>query len=245
MIAWLGMYDMPALQPANDRFWAAIRERLGYGPERLDRGIDGWDAWQSEQLLLGQTCSLPYRAQLHGRVRLVGTPDYGLPGCPAGHYNSVLVVRADDPRAELVAFDGARVAFNDGLSQSGWAAPYAHFAAAGLAVGPSVATGAHVASAEAVRDGVADIAALDALTWALLNENRPETVRGLRELERTAPTPALPYVTGARQDAVRIADAIEAAIGDISQQDRTALHLLGLVRIPATEYLAQPIPPAP
>lgn len=245
MIAWLGMYDMPALQPVNDRLWAAIRERLGDGPAKLDREVDGWEAWQSDRLLFAQTCGLPYRARLHGHVGLVGTPDYGLPGCPPGHYNSVLVVRADDPRQTLVAYNGARFAYNDELSQSGWAAPFAHFFAAGLTIGPRVKTGAHAASVEAVRNSTADIAALDALTWALLQENRPEAVAGLRELERTAPTPALPYITGARQDADRIADAVETAIGDLAQQDREAMHLSGLVRIPATEYLALPIPPAP
>jgi len=29
MIAMLGMYDMPALHSANDRFWALIRAHLG------------------------------------------------------------------------------------------------------------------------------------------------------------------------------------------------------------------------
>ena len=35
--AMLGMYDMPALQPANDRFWDLIRGHLGDGHNQLSR----------------------------------------------------------------------------------------------------------------------------------------------------------------------------------------------------------------
>ena len=74
MIAMLGMYDMPAIQPANDRFWQAIRAHLGHGPETLTRDRDYWEMWQSPDLLLGQTCGLPYRSRLHGRVARIATP---------------------------------------------------------------------------------------------------------------------------------------------------------------------------
>lgn len=245
MIVWLGMYDMPPLQGANDRFWSAIRNRLGEGPEALRRDIHTWDVWLSPEMLLSQTCGLPFRARLHDKVQLVGTPDYGLPGCPPGHYNSALVVRADDPRASLAEFAHARLAFNDRLSQSGWGAPWAHFAAADVPIGPRLETGGHANSAAAVAEGQADIAALDALTWTLLQEHRPELTASLREIERTAPTPVLPYITAPHRDPAPIAAAIAGAIGDLSPEDRALLHLKGLVQIPAADYLALPIPPTP
>lgn len=245
MIVWLGMYDLPALQAANDRFWAAIRARLGEGPASLRRDIHTWEVWQSPDMLLAQTCGLPFRARLHEKVSLVGTPDYDLPGCPPGHYNSALVVRADDPRATLADFPHARFAFNDALSQSGWAAPWAHFQAAGVEIGPRLETGSHAASATAVAEGRADIAALDALTWTLLREHHPELTAGLRELDRTAPTPVLPYITAAGRDPAPLAKAITGAIDDLSPDDRALLHLRGLVQIPAEAYLALPIPPRP
>lgn len=244
MIAALGMYDMPALKPMHDRFWNAIRARLGYGPEALTRGGDFWDIWQSPELLLAQTCGFPYRARLHGHVALVGTPDYGLPGCPPGHYNSVLVVRKDDPRSDLSQFDGAAFAYNEALSQSGWAAPATHFATHGLLIGPRVKTGAHAASAQAVAEGRADIAAIDALTWTLLRRHGTGT-DDLREIDRTAPTPALPYITARARDPEPIFRAVAAAITDLSAADRDALHLEGLIAIPAEAYLAVETPPEP
>ena len=88
MIAALGMYDLPPIQGANDRLWLGIQHHLGRGPQTLNRHSDPWDIWQSPGLLFAQTCGMPYRTTLHGKVQLIGTPDYGLEGCPPGFYQS-------------------------------------------------------------------------------------------------------------------------------------------------------------
>lgn len=244
MIASLGMYDLPELQSANDRYWAAIRAELGFGPDALTRSDDLWSIWQDPDLLLAQTCGYPYRARLHGTVELVGTPDHGLPDCPPGHYRSVLVVRADDHRG-LAGFDGASLAFNDPQSQSGWAAPVGHLRPLGLRPGALVETGAHALSAGAVAEGRADLAGIDALTWLLLTEHRPALTGQLRVLAETAPTPALPYITARGREAGAIFAAVSRAIAGLAPDLRAALHLHGLVAIPAEEYLAMPTPPGP
>lgn len=244
MIAALGMYDMAPLHGANDRFWALIRDALGEGPARLTRDMDFNEIWQSPDLLLAQTCGLPYRTRLHGKVQLVGTPDYGLPGCPSGYYCSVLVVRADDDRSTIEEIAAGAMAFNDGGSQSGWAAPMTYLGGLGLAPGALLRTGGHALSAHAVAEGRADFAALDAMTWDLLREHDPVAGQ-LREVARTTPTPGLPLITAAGRDAEAIAAAVRQAIDGLSPQDRAALHLRGLVRIPAADYLAVPTPAAP
>lgn len=244
MIVLLGMYDRPETAAANDRFWTAIRARLGYGPEALTRGCDFWEAWQSPDLLLAQTCGLPYRARLHDKVTLVATPDYGLPGCPPGHYNSVFVAHRDDAGASLAELATGALAYNEPLSQSGWAAPEAHLSGLGLAPAALVQTGGHRASAEAVANRTARFAALDALTWELIRRY-DAFAADLVEVTRTAPTPALPFITASARDAKALAAALEGAIADLSDEDRTTLGLRGLCRLPAADYLAQPIPPAP
>lgn len=50
-------------------------------------------------------------------MALVGTPDFGLEGLPAGHCRSALVARRDDTRKGLADFDGATLACNDVHSQ--------------------------------------------------------------------------------------------------------------------------------
>lgn len=244
LVAHLGMYDRPETAGANDRFWSAIREQLGYGPASLTRDRDLWDVWRSPDLLLSQTCGMPYRTRLHGSVTLVGTPDHGLPGCPPGHYNSVFVARRDAPGDTLAAFANARFAYNEPLSQSGWAAPRTHFDALGLRFGALLQTGGHRASAHAVADGRADLAALDALTWELIRAH-DDFAQDLRVVARTDPTPALPFITALTRDPAPLVAAISAAIADLSAQDRADLHLRGLVEIPAEAYLAVATPPAP
>ena len=157
MIASLPMYDPPPLQAANDAFWGLIRDRLRaagmQAPAALTRTGDMWGHWTDPALVLSQTCGFPYRARLHGQVTLVGAPDFGVEGCPPGYYCSVFVVRRDDPRRRLAAFDGAVLAYNDPLSQSGWAAPQNEARLRGLRFVTGPRTGGHALSARAVAGG--------------------------------------------------------------------------------------------
>jgi len=248
MIASLGMYDRTETAPALDRFWAAIRDGLrargGHAPEALTRGDAAcWPAWQSPDLFFSQTCGLPFRSGLLQHVSIVGTPDSGVEGCGPGYYRSDFIARADDQRQTPGDFTGAAFAFNEGLSQSGWAAAVAWFVARGLDLRPCVESGSHRQSALSVLNGLADFAAIDAVTWSLLCKHEDWTQR-LRVVGHTDPTPSLPYIT-ARGDPDALFDAVTAAIKRIGPQDRATLRLKGLVRIPASTYLEQTIPAPP
>ncbi len=244
MIAAFGMYDMPHARAANDRLWAGVRGALGYGPDDLTRDTDPWDIWQSDDLLLAQTCGMPYRTRLHQRVQLVATPDHQLPDCPPGHYFSYLIKRYDDPR-DLAALAKGTMAYNEALSQSGWAAPVFHLQAQGLAPTATLQTGAHLSSISAVLDGSADFAGIDAVTLLMFGDDTPDTVARLNTFDRTAPTPALPYITAQGRDPAPLAAALDTAIAALAPQDRATLHLNGTTQISATDYLAIPIPKSP
>jgi ABC-type phosphate/phosphonate transport system substrate-binding protein len=249
LIASLAMYDLGPAMAANDRLWGLIRHGLQDrgidAPQALTRGDKAyWPAWQSPDLLLSQTCGYPFRARLQGKVTYVGTPDYGLDGCPPGHYRSVFVVRRDDPRQTLAAFDGARFAYNEALSQSGWAAPQTHAALAGIRLADTLQTGGHRLSARAVAEGQADIAALDAVTHALMQASDPIAAR-LRVIDVTEPTPGLPVITALGRDPEPLFAALAEAIAAVTDADRQTLRLKGLIRIPVADYLAVPNPPAP
>ena len=248
MIASLPMYDRPETQGANDRLWAGVRDHLraaGHeAPEALSRSDDLWGQWLAPDLLLSQTCGLPFRARLHDKVTLVASPDYGLEGCAPGYYRSVLVARATDARAEPRAFDGAALAYNEGLSQSGWGAIWEWAQQAGIALTPAVQTGSHRASALAVAEGRADWASLDAQTWRMISR-WDDWARGLRVIGTTRPTPALPFITAQGRDPAPIRAALVAAIAALSPPDRDTLSLRGVINIPACDYRAVPIPPAP
>jgi ABC-type phosphate/phosphonate transport system substrate-binding protein len=246
MIASLMMYRRPELEGAHDRLWRSIRDRLRAGgiaaPDGLSQDADEFSVWRDPELVLSQTCGMPYRLWLHAQVNLVGTPDYGLRACPPGHYRSAMVVRSDDPRQNLIDFAEARFAYNQSFSQSGFAAPFWHLQGEGFFFQDRLHTEAHLASARAVADGAADIASLDAVTWRNIERFEPFAPR-LRVLAWTAPTPGLPLITAARNDAQAIGRAVQAAIADLAAVDRDLLGVKGLVRIPKESYLAVPNPP--
>jgi len=238
------MYERPENAAAHDRFWSLIRARLGKGPKRLSRPCcgAGWSVWESPDLFLGQTCGLPYRTRLHGKVRLVGTLDHGLPHCPAGHYYSVIVVPRARAQEMLGDVRSLRLAFNARISQSGWAAPVAWLQARGLVVSSTHETGSHRLSARAVAQGCADVAGLDALSWALM-QRFDDVTDDLAVIAHTPPTPGLPCITAAHQDPAPLFDAMQHAIEALCAEDRALLHLRGLVHISAAEYLAVADPP--
>ncbi len=130
------------------------------------------------------------------------------------------------------------------MSQSGWAAAVEYRDTHNLTFAETSKTGSHQASARAVADGMADLAAIDAVTWALLADD-PPLAAALRILDRTRPTPALPFIAGPNADAALICIALAQAIAALAPDDRAALHLTGLAQIPAAQYLAEPQPPAP
>ncbi len=250
MIAALGMYDMGANAAANDRFWALIRANLTAqgiaAPETLTRGDLAYGAgWRSPDLLLSQTCGYPLRTLLHDHVTLIGTPDYGVEGCAPGYYRSAYVVRKTDPRQGLIDFDGADFAYNEALSQSGWGAPQAHVKALGLWLRPAIETGAHYMSARAVVAGQADIAALDVVTWALMQREDPDLCAELRVIGMTPPSPSLPYITTKGRDPAPLFAALKSAIAALLPADRATLHLRDILAIPVAAYLAVPNPPSP
>ena len=116
MIASLPMYDRPDLAHQTAALWELIRDALRAegvaAPDTLTPApADLFQHWQVPDLVLSQTCGFPYRTRLHGHVTLIGTPDYGLEGCPPGHYRSVIVARGDDVRTDnTLVFDAVLAA---------------------------------------------------------------------------------------------------------------------------------------
>ncbi|MWB77595.1 PhnD/SsuA/transferrin family substrate-binding protein [Pseudooceanicola sp. 216_PA32_1] len=248
MLASLPMYDRPEIATATNRLWDSIRDTMRQmgmtAPDRLTRAGNLWDHWRAPDLVLSQTCGLPYRSVLHEITTMIGTPDYGLPDCPPGHYNSVILVRRDETRTDPSDWPQLRLAFNELHSQSGWAAALNHAQSLGTTFGEMIETGAHRASVRMVAEGRADICVCDAQTWRLIRRwDRYEPA--LREIGRTEPTPGLPLITARAEDAERIGTAVRHALALQSAEDRTAMGLNGFVKLPKAAYLAVPTPPAP
>ena len=249
MIASLGMYDPRWLHHANDRLWQAIATRLrDLGmedvPSRLsrDRPLDA--IWTASDLLLGQTCGYPLTTRLDGAVTLVATPIYDAPGCQGAWHRSALIVRRDDPAQDMAALFGRRAAINARDSNTGMnllRAAVAPHARAGRFFGAVLETGAHARSLWAVIGGRADLAAIDAVTLALLRDRYPALDRRVRVLDWTAQTPGLPLITRAG----RSPDALRRALADVLadpalRETRAALRLIDITVVERSAYDAVP-----
>ncbi|MFV1465692.1 MULTISPECIES: phosphate/phosphite/phosphonate ABC transporter substrate-binding protein [unclassified Phaeobacter] len=248
MIASLAMYDRPETAAALDALWQAIRSALAdasiEAPETLSRGGDLWSIWSDSTLLLAQTCGLPYRTRLYEQVNLVTTLDHGVADCPPGYYTSVFVAHRDRSGADLRTIAGGSFAYNEALSQSGWAAPMMHLRDLSLLPGSLFQSGSHRASARAVADGTADFAALDAVSWALMQQH-DDWATELVEIARTKPTPGLPLITARTRDPVPLRAAVAQAVAELDETHRQILHLKGVSDIAPGAYLAVPTPLGP
>lgn len=214
MQAALPMYFPP--REALQAFWAALAELL-----RADGALAGPDIptelswtddchvqWLAPDLLLSQACGYPLVTQLAGKVQLVGTFAYDAPGVQGIQCRSPLICRAGDKRHHLVEFAGSTLAFNDTISQSGYNALRALVATQTTRrpfFGARLQTGAHLRSIAAVREGQADMAAVDAVSWALWQRSQPGLASELQVFGQTESYPGLPLVTALHTPPVAVA----------------------------------------
>jgi ABC-type phosphate/phosphonate transport system substrate-binding protein len=248
MYASLGMYDLPELAEATDAWWLGLRRHFAAQglrdlPSALNREGDPVDRLKAEGLLFAQTCGFPMTHRLKDHVRLLATPRYAVPGCAGASYVSWIVVRQDDPAKAIADLRGRRAAYNDDGSQSGYntlRAMIAPLAEDGRFFDSAVESGAHRRSLAMVKAGVADVAAVDCVTFALLARMAPDEVRGIRVLCAGGTGPGLPYVTAASTrpvDAERLLEGIAAAFADPAlEKTRNTLALDGCEILPRAAY---------
>src|SRR5471032_2105285 len=202
MLISLPMYAV--VRDDVEQFWLAFSRQLAslshdVFPTDLSWPEDRLTHWQHPDLLLSQTCGFPL-VEFLPNVQLVGTFSYDAPGCTGPYYRSFLVVRDEDRLASLSDFRGRRAAFNSTDSQSGYnslRALVAPLAEKGQFFGLAVESGGHRQSLELVRQGQADIAAIDCVTLELLRRYQPQELEGLCIIGETAATPGLPLIASA------------------------------------------------
>ncbi|UOD33446.1 PhnD/SsuA/transferrin family substrate-binding protein [Massilia violaceinigra] len=158
------------------------------------------DFWKRPDMLLSQTCGYPYLTQLREHVRLLATPAYDFEGCLGADYASAIVVREGGGIATLADARGRTAAVNDAASNSGMNAlrhAVAPLAREGCFFSGVIWSGSHRASLELVRNGAADLAAIDCVTLGYLRREQPASLDGIALLQYSAPSPGLPLVAGA------------------------------------------------
>ena len=238
-VASLAMYPFAPLRAATDNLWASVRRHLGWGPDELEWTVLARDIWHHPQLLLAQTCGWPLITELSESVAVVGTFDYAVNGAEHGSYRSVLVTQHDATLDELRGRPGIVAAVNGFDSLSGWVSLQHAWGGKPAAI----VTGAHLGSVEALVAGRADVASIDAVSWALFAEHEPDVVAPLHVVGAGPRVPCLPLVTGSQhsRDVPALRDAIGAAVADPAVSAAcSALLIRGFVPLQLDDYRSLP-----
>ena len=224
-VASLAMYPFDNLRPHWNHLWEGVRARLSFDAPALDWQLSADEAARRDDLLLGQTCGWPLVTDLAGRVRLVGTFDCDVEGAVDGTYYSLLVSNRDQPVADILRRPGLRVAANSVDSLSGWISLLSVANAHAVKLDAVEWTGAHALSVVAVREGRADLAAIDSVTWTHLDH------AGLSVVGRCPRIPCLPLVTaGSSTDTIvsELRRALAESVSDPAMAaSRAALRIRG------------------
>jgi len=235
------MYMRPETVDAHNVYWSLIKKHLTKNgiecPAQLSAPEDLYENWNDPALLLSQTCGMPYRNSLHNKVQLIGTPDFKLDGCPPGYYRSAVVVRREDKNKTLDDFKQAVFVYNSDDSQSGFGSVYLLCKSRDFWFRNRIASGSHRESTIAIAEGRADIAAIDAVTWRLI-QTFDSHAGNLSVIDWTDPTPGLPYITSLGNNGPLLYDALSAAIEELTEETRQLLGIHAMVKISAEDYCA-------
>lgn len=233
----LPMYELSdSLKKADDIFWnrlaTKLRSRGIDAPEALERNTGPLvKHWLDERLLLSQACGYPYVASLMGHgVKIVATPVYATnDDLPPGDYRSVLIVREGTSYKSLADLKGKKAGINEANSNSGMnvfrAAVAAAFAPDVLEAGvfeKVVETGGHLISVRKVAEGEIDVAAIDSVTYDLIQRNHPQLAAQTRILANSEPSPGLPLVTGpgtSDEDVGKMREALKETVSNTNDPE--------------------------
>ena len=246
MISSLRMYEFPELQNSLDNYWNLIHNELLSNdinsPLSLDTSINEQQVWLDPNLVLAQTCGMPYRKFLHEKVTLIGTPDFGLDDCHQGYYNSVFISNINDSRKHLFDFKDAMFTYNMANSQSGLAAAYTDAKKNDFWFKRRIISGSHQKSCEMVANGKADIACIDSITWRFI-EKYTSLKNQIRIISKTDPTPGLPYISSIEANQSVIFNSIKIALEKLNKNEKNILGIERIVWIAKSEYLKYENPP--
>ena len=172
--------------------------------------------WRHPNLLFAQTCWGPLELWLGASVHVIAQDDYtGVEGGRGALYSSAIVMRktgGESPHAAGSAgispakgdivrkLSGLRFAYNVADSMSGYLALERDLAAEGSSLDvfkQRIISGGHRKSIRMVAEGLADVAAIDCVSWKLALQHEP-AAHDLMVAGWTTKRKGLPFITARR-----------------------------------------------
>ena len=247
-VASMPMYDMPEVAAALDDLWAGIARHFRHEgvvetPESIVHGHALQDLWRDPDLWFSQCCGYDLVNGYAGKLQPLAAPHYAAHDCEGIEYASVIIVSEDCWAQDVLDMRGAVCVINGHESHSGMNALRALIAPAsqdGRFFSAVKVSGTHAASLELLKNGDADVSAIDCVTHTLFQRYRPASLAGTRKLGTTYRAPGIPYVTRSSIDPDRIARMQAAILRTFADPNlavtREALLLRGVELVATSEY---------
>lgn len=247
MFASLPWYDLTEIRPSTDALWSRLAQNLRkrglkHVPAALNREIPYEVQWRSGQLLFSQSCGYDVLVPAN-HLRILATPVYTPTACLGGYYSSMIVVRAESRFECLDDLRGSSCVINTPTSHSGMnvlRALFAPMSRNGRFFESVWTTGSHEASLLMIAHGWADVAAIDCVTYALLQRHRSRALREVRVLCCSSRFPAPPYVVGSQVPESEVHQIRQALVETLAAPDmrrvKDALLIKEVVDLPLQSY---------
>jgi ABC-type phosphate/phosphonate transport system substrate-binding protein len=195
------------------------------------------------RLFLGHTCGYPLMKHLKDQVTPFCVPVFDVPGSDGKLYSSRFIVAANSTIEALDECRGKIAAMNAADSNSGMNVlryAIAKYNPSAAFFSRVVQTGGHLHSLEAVADGTADVAAIDCVSFQLIQDHWPELIDQVRSIGFSAKTSGLPFVLPKSNirdaDLELLVDNLNQALANTPETIRSRLHLLRFESVVLEDY---------
>ena len=247
-VASFPMYDFPEIHWALDKLWCAIARNLNARgvdetPDELLHTRPLHELWTDPDMFISQCCCLDVVKNFTRHLTPLATPLSVASGCDGHRYRSKVIVHEESTVMSLEDLRGKVCVVNGPESHSGMNAFRALIAP--ISEGRPffahvVESGAHADSIAMVASGEADVAAIDCVTYAILDRHRPAATEGVRVLTHTEFGPGIPYVTRTDtgfETVDKMREAITEAFAEPDLEDALdALFITGVTVLPKDHY---------
>ena len=194
-------------------------------------------------LWFGHTCGYPLMTQLKDYVSPFCVPLFDVPGSDGRFYSSRIIVAANSDIDNIEASRGCVAVMNNPDSNSGM--NVLRHAVAGVSDSEQffasvVTSGGHLHSLEAIANGSADIAAIDCVSYQLIEDWRPQLCADIRIIGDSVKTCGLPLVMThadiAARDTGAMIENLNQALELCDDVVRDTLHLTGFAAVQLDDY---------
>ena len=236
----------------TDELESAWRQLLNSFLELIDTGDDGeisfrFDSDQSllcdPALFFAHTCGYPLMTRWKDSLTPFCLPVFDVPGTEGRLYSSQFIVASNSSIESLEECRGKVVAMNTADSNSGmnvFRYEIAKCNPAGQFFSRIIQTGGHLHSLEAVADGSADIAAIECVSYQLIQDHWPDLVERVRSIGFSVKTCGLPFVLPNTRvpdtDTKMLVDTLNQALALVPETVRERLHLIGFEPVKFDDY---------